>query len=202
MDHSAAPHKAVLDVAGIDVGYGRRLVLSDFSIAVGEGETFGLMGLNGAGKTTLIKAILGLRDIRKGAIAIGGRESTGAQSRRMLAYLPERFDPPSFLGLSELETRVLLSTTEDLRLVAAGAGAGDQYGQSINVDGDFMIVGAPARDGAAVNGGAAFIYQRNGSSWTQVATLTANDATNNDFFGTAVAISGDRAVVGELERAH
>jgi len=106
------------------------------------------------------------------------------------------FDPASFLGLSELETRLLMSTTEDLRLVAAGAGAGNQFGQSINVDGDFMIVGAPGRDDAAINGGAAFIFQRNGNSWIQVAELTANDATNNDFFGSAVAISGDRAVIG------
>ena len=96
-DKTAAQKKTVLEVSGVNVGYGSKLVLSDFSLAVGEGETFGLMGLNGAGKTTLIKAILGLRDTRQGDITIGGRASADAQSRRMLAYLPERFDPPSFL---------------------------------------------------------------------------------------------------------
>lgn len=87
-----------LDVSTITVAYGRKVVLDDFSLSVTAGETFGLMGLNGAGKTTLIKAILGLRGFTKGRIAIGGRDSADAESRRMLAYLPERFDPPPFLG--------------------------------------------------------------------------------------------------------
>lgn len=86
-----------LDFSAITVAYGRKVVLDDFSLSVMVGETFGLMGLNGAGKTTLIKAILGLRSFSKGKIQIGGRDSTHADSRRMLAYLPERFDPPPFL---------------------------------------------------------------------------------------------------------
>lgn len=86
-----------LDVSAITVAYGQKAVLDDFSLQIAAGETFGLMGLNGAGKTTLIKAILGLRAIRNGAVSIGGRGNNDAESRRMLAYLPERFDPPHFL---------------------------------------------------------------------------------------------------------
>ena len=86
-----------LDVSAITVAYGKKVVLDDFLLSVAAGETFGLMGLNGAGKTTLIKAILGLRAFSKGKISIGGRDSADSESRRMLAYLPERFDPPPFL---------------------------------------------------------------------------------------------------------
>lgn len=87
-----------LDVSSITVAYGRKVVLDDFSLSVAAGETFGLMGLNGAGKTTLIKAILGLRAFSKGKIMIGDGDNVHAHSRQMLAYLPERFDPPPFLG--------------------------------------------------------------------------------------------------------
>lgn len=86
-----------LDIDAINVGYGKRIVLENFSLRVGRGETFGLMGLNGAGKTTMIKAVLGLRNFTAGKITIGARDSHEPASREMLAYLPERFDPPSFL---------------------------------------------------------------------------------------------------------
>lgn len=96
MQQTSSPD--ALAVSAITVAYGSKVVLRDFSLQVGRGETFGLMGLNGAGKTTLIKSILGLRDLQAGNIAIEGRDNTDSESRRMLAYLPERFDPPPFLN--------------------------------------------------------------------------------------------------------
>lgn len=87
-----------LSIAGVTIAYGAKTVMENLSLTVDRGETFGLMGLNGAGKTTLIKAILGLRGMRGGTINIMGQPSYDAQSRRQLAYLPERFDPPSFLS--------------------------------------------------------------------------------------------------------
>ncbi|MCM2343867.1 MAG: ABC transporter ATP-binding protein [Alphaproteobacteria bacterium] len=59
---------------------------------------FGLMGLNGVGKTTMIKSILGLRDPDLGQIDILGTDRLSLSSKRQLAYLPERFDPPWFLS--------------------------------------------------------------------------------------------------------
>ena len=55
-----------IDIAGVCAGYGRGSVISDISIDVRAGETFGLIGLNGAGKTTLIKTLLGLKEPQKG----------------------------------------------------------------------------------------------------------------------------------------
>ena len=72
-------------------------VVVDITLQAMPGEFFGLIGLNGAGKTTLIKSVLGLRSQRTGEISIFGRPCTDPQSKRNLAYLPERFDPPWFL---------------------------------------------------------------------------------------------------------
>ena len=44
--------------------------------------------------------------------------------------------------------------------------------------------------------GSAYIFEFDGSSWTEVAKLTASDASIGDIFGRSVSISGDRAIVG------
>ncbi len=86
-----------LSLKKISVSYGRHTVISDLSLDVEKGKTFGLMGLNGSGKTTLLKAILGLRSHDEGEISLGGLSVSHPQSKRHIAYLPERFDPPWFL---------------------------------------------------------------------------------------------------------
>lgn len=89
---------SALSIRDIHVSYGRRKVLDGLSLEVSSGEMFGLMGLNGVGKTTMIKSILGLRDQDSGQIDVFGSERLSMQSKRQLAYLPERFDPPWFLS--------------------------------------------------------------------------------------------------------
>lgn len=87
-----------LSISHINVSYDKRLVLDDLSLDVAPGEMFGLMGLNGVGKTTMIKSVLGLRDPDQGQIDIFGADRLSMDSKRKLAYLPERFDPPWFLS--------------------------------------------------------------------------------------------------------
>ncbi len=87
-----------LSIDHIKVSYGKGLVLDDLRLQVAAGEMFGLMGLNGVGKTTLIKSVLGLRDPDAGDIRIFGADRLSMQSKKQLAYLPERFDPPWFLS--------------------------------------------------------------------------------------------------------
>ncbi|HTK85507.1 MAG TPA: ABC transporter ATP-binding protein [Patescibacteria group bacterium] len=86
-----------LSVRDVSVSYGTHAVVRNLSLDVRSGETFGLIGLNGVGKTTLIKSILGLRDHQSGIIEIAGHDRFHPDSRRKLAYLPERFDPAWFL---------------------------------------------------------------------------------------------------------
>lgn len=89
---------AALSLQNITVRYGAKQVLDDICLEVASGEMFGLMGLNGVGKTTMIKSILGLRDPDAGDISIFGHDRLSMQSKKQLAYLPERFDPPWFLS--------------------------------------------------------------------------------------------------------
>jgi len=72
-------------------------VLADLSFEVRAGEIFGLVGTNGAGKTTCIKCLLDLCHLDAGRIHIFGQPATAPESRRSLAYLPERFVPPRHL---------------------------------------------------------------------------------------------------------
>jgi Cu-processing system ATP-binding protein len=78
--------------------------VQDVSLAVEEGEAFGLIGPNGAGKTTLFKMLVGLTDQTSGEIFIdevknGGRSKT---VRKKLGYLPENV--AFYDNLTALET--------------------------------------------------------------------------------------------------
>lgn len=87
----------ILSIKNVDVFYQEFQALDDVSFEIQSGHTYGLIGLNGAGKTTLIKVILGLREIQKGQILIAGRSDYSQEIRQKFVYLPERFNPPSFL---------------------------------------------------------------------------------------------------------
>lgn len=82
--------------------------------------------------------------------------------------------------------------TEQARIVATGIDSSDQFGYSIDISGDTMVVGAPDRSG----GGAAFVFVREGSSWTQQAMLTASPAFANGRLGFSVAIDGNTIIAG------
>lgn len=86
-----------IEIAGLCARYGRDEVLKDIALQVHEGEILGLMGLNGAGKTTLLKAILMLVVPAAGTVLLFGQPHDQPSSRSRLAYLPERFQPPSHL---------------------------------------------------------------------------------------------------------
>ena len=64
----------MLDVQGIDSGYGNVQVLKDLSLRVQAGEILCLLGRNGAGKTTILKTIMGLVRSQKGNIRLEGKD--------------------------------------------------------------------------------------------------------------------------------
>ena len=77
--------------------FGRHVALADFTLEIGEGELFGLVGVNGAGKTTLLKCLLDFAAADSGTISIFGESHRNTASRATLAFLPERFLPPYYL---------------------------------------------------------------------------------------------------------
>src|SRR5215510_30295 len=88
-------------VSALRKRYGRLTALETVDLAVGSGEAFGLVGANGAGKTTLIKCLLDLCAYESGTIRIFGLPAGEPQSRRRLAYVPERFMPAHYLRCRE-----------------------------------------------------------------------------------------------------
>ncbi len=72
------------------------------------------------------------------------------------------------------------------------------YATAVDICGDWLIIGAPLDDEIAPDAGSAYIYQWNGSSWSNEHKLYASDAEENDQFGCSVAISGDMALVGAM----
>ncbi|MGB0581083.1 MAG: family 16 glycoside hydrolase, partial [Limisphaerales bacterium] len=88
------------------------------------------------------------------------------------------------------------------------AEAGDMFGSSVAISGDLIVVGAPMEDSRAtgVNGnrsdnsevasGAAYVFNRSGTSWRQRAYLKASNTEGGDLFGSSVAIAGNTIVVG------
>ncbi len=93
-------------------------------------------------------------------------------------------------------------------LKASNAGLGDEFGYSVAVSGDTVVIGAPGEassatvingnqaDNSASDSGAAFVFVRSGTTWSQQAYLKASNAEANDMFGFSVAVSGDTVVVG------
>ena len=83
------------------------------------------------------------------------------------------------------------------KLTAADGAAGDQFGYSVAISGDTVVVGAPFDDvGFSVNQGSAYVFIRSGTTWSQQRHLTAADGAANFQFGYSVTISGDTVVVG------
>ena len=87
-------------------------------------------------------------------------------------------------------------------------GYGDNFGWSVAISGDTMVIGALGEDSKAtgvngnqtnnnaLNSGAVYVFVRSGTNWIQQAYLKASNTGAGDEFGRSVAISGDTIVVG------
>ena len=90
--------------------------------------------------------------------------------------------------------------TQQAILTAADGVAGDNFGSAVALDGDTALIGAPGPLNAG--GGAAYVFVRSGSTWTQQAKLTGdNDGGYFNIFDHSVAISGDTVVIGAFQQA-
>ena len=99
-------------------------------------------------------------------------------------------------GAAYVFTRSGSTWTEQAKLVASDASTEDEFGYSADIDGDTIIVGKPNDDNGGTDAGAAYIFTRSGSTWTQQSKIVASDIQVGDRFGISTAISGDTVVVG------
>lgn len=73
----------------------------------------------------------------------------------------------------------------------------DLFGLSVSASGDGIVVGAPRQDGAAavLDSGAAYLFQRDGTTWSLHEKLTLPNPASQDDFGDAVAIDGANVAI-------
>ncbi len=95
-------------------------------------------------------------------------------------------------------------------LKASNTGSFDQFGSSVCVSGDTVVVGAAnessnatgvngtQNDNSAAGAGAAYVFVRSGTTWSQQAYLKASNTDDQDFFGSSVSVAGDTVVVGAV----
>lgn len=91
------------------------------------------------------------------------------------------------------------SWAQESKLTATDATIRNFWGHSVSLSGDVAMAGAVWWDGGVVDG-AAYLFRRQGDgSWVQEAKLVSADLVPNDYFGTAVALDGNVALVGAYE---
>jgi hypothetical protein len=118
---------------------------------------------------------------------VGAAGEDGAGTNRGAAYVFERH-----LGGAD-------NWGQRKKLGASDAGDNDWFGSAVAVDGDLVIVGAPEEDSVATNAGAAYVFERDlggADNWGERRKVTSTDSYATQFFGNAVAIAGDLAIVG------
>jgi branched-chain amino acid transport system ATP-binding protein len=102
---------AFLSVERLTAGYGDAIVLEDVSIELPAHGSLALLGRNGAGKTTLIASLMGLTQVRAGAVRLGTAEMTHwrphRRARAGMGWVPQ-----------EREIFPSLTVTENLSVIA------------------------------------------------------------------------------------
>ena len=105
-------------------------------------------------------------------------------------------------GAAYIFTRSGTSWSQQAKLLGSDTASSDYLGQAVNIsnDGNTAIVGAPLHDGGGSDKGAAYVFTRSGTSWSQQAKLQSSDIGDYDRLGTSVALdpTGDVAIVGAI----
>lgn len=94
--------------------------------------------------------------------------------------------------------------TQQQRITPGDPQIGQNFGTSVGISGDTVIAGASGDDVATegAGGGAAYVFVRGGTVWTQQTKLVGSTTVEGDTFGHSVAISGNTAVAGARSAAH
>lgn len=110
-------------------------------------------------------------------------------------------------GAAYVFVRTGTNWTQQAYLKASNTGPGDRFGYAVAVSGDIVVVGAVFEsssatgvngnqsDNSAAGSGAAYVFVRDGTNWSQQAYLKASNTGAGDLFGDEVAVSGDTVVV-------
>ncbi|MCB1581596.1 MAG: FG-GAP repeat protein [Xanthomonadales bacterium] len=85
------------------------------------------------------------------------------------------------------------------KLTANDAAAFDEFGHSLSLDVDRLIIGAPFDDDNGSNSGSSYVFEFDGMNWNQTQKLTATNGLGGDNFGYSISVFGDRALIGAFK---
>src|SRR5258706_36987 len=103
----------------------------------------------------------------------------------------------SITFLMAFESKPATFDRQEVKLTASNGTAIDNVGLSVAISGDTAVVGNPyANVGANGHQGLAYVFVRNGETWSSPQTLPEISGEAADLFGYSVAISGDTVIVG------
>jgi hypothetical protein len=146
-----------------------------------------------------ITIIEGTSGTNSGTIKLSVDQNNYCERRNELIVLaPSALNSPQLISIVQ-ETGPGLN---EVKIIANDPDASDYFGYSVDVDGNYAIVGANKDDEFGSDAGAAYIFERDGCcSWIQKAKLRKSSASDNDHLGQSVAISGNVAIVGTGTRS-
>jgi hypothetical protein len=152
--------------------------------------------------------IFGLSVALSGDTLVVGAPQEGSSATGINGNQGDNTAPNS--GAVYVFTRTAGVWTQQAYLKASNTNASDEFGYSVAISGDTLVVGAHFEasnatgingnqaDNSAQNAGAVYVFTRTAGVWTQQAYLKASNTDAGDEFGTNVVLSGDTLAVGAL----
>jgi hypothetical protein len=135
------------------------------------------------------------------------RGVNGDQSNSVGSFINK--DPISDLGAAYVFNRSGTTWAQQAYLKASNSNSNDAFGTSVSISGNTLVIGAPLENSSTVgiNGrsntstglessGAAYVFVRNNSTWSQQAYVKASNTSNGDCFGQSVALFDNMLVIG------
>ncbi len=113
----------------------------------------------------------------------------------ILIGAPYDDDKGSNSGSAYVFNRFGTTWTQKAKISASDGAAGDNFGVCLSISGDTILIGAPYDDDKGTNSGSAYVFTRNGTTWTQQAKIYGSDTRRYDQFGQFVFLSGDTIFV-------
>jgi len=105
-------------------------------------------------------------------------------------------DTGSNSGSAYIFDRIGTIWTEQAKLIASDGSTDDEFGRSISIDGDYVVVGACHDDINGIDRGSAYIFNKSGTNWIEQAKINASNGADFDYFGCPVSISGNYVLIG------
>lgn len=123
-------------------------------------------------------------------------ESVGVSRNVIVVGAPFEATDGNSTGAAYVYVRTGNKWNLQARLSPQDAATNQQFGNSVAIEDGAIVVGAFLDSATQRNAGAAYVFTRSGTTWSQRAKLTASDASPYAFFGSSVAISNLNVIVG------